>query len=521
MESTGHSARISTENAGNDANPMMHKEENRPQNRAPRPVDAVFVGIDVGTTGVRACAVSNDGEVLAEGAAPIPSQQQSSSAKHTHEQEPRAWWKAVCEACGRLLENLDRTRIKREQIRTVCVDGTSGTLVCLDRNGEPCRAAIMYNDRRGALQAETLNALAADYCRTLGYRFAPSFALVKALWLQENEPECFEQTARFAHQADFVVERLTDRPAVTDYSNALKTGYDILTEKWPEWMGQLSGIRERLPQVVAPGAPVGVISTAAARETGLPPKTRGVAGATDGVAACMASGANRPGDVNVTLGTTLVFKAITTQICTHPEGLIYSHKLPENLWLPGAASNTGAEWTTALFPNQDYRDLDRLAADRLPSPSIAYPLVRAGERFPFRSDQAEQFFLPEPRDLLDKYAACLQGVALLERLAYEVIESVAGESSESVFSTGTACSSDVWMQLRANATGKSYHRPEHADSAFGSAIFAAAEYFGGLAAAARRLVRIERVFHPDPAVRGFYERLYATYCDELRKRGYL
>lgn len=505
----------------NDVNPMTHKEENRPQNRVPRPIDAVFVGIDVGTTGVRACAVSNDGEVLAEGAAPIPSQQQSSSMRHTHEQDPRAWWRAVCEACGRLLENLDRTRVKREQIHSVCVDGTSGTLVCLDRNGKPCRAAIMYNDRRGAVQAETLNALAADHCRTLGYRFAPSFALVKALWLQENEPECFEDTARFAHQADFVVERLTDRPAVTDYSNALKTGYDIVTEKWPEWMDRLSGIRERLPQVVAPGAPVGVISTTAARETGLPPKTRVVAGATDGVAACMASGANRPGDLNVTLGTTLVFKAITTQICTHPEGLIYSHKLPENLWLPGAASNTGAEWTTALFPNQEYREWDRLAADRLPSPSIAYPLVRSGERFPFRSDQAERFFLPEPRDRLDKYAACLQGVALLERLAYEVIESVAGESSESVFSTGAACSSDVWMQLRANATGKSYHKPEHADSAFGSAIFGAAQYFGGLAAAARRLVRIERVFHPDPAVRGFYERLYATYCDELRKRGYL
>ncbi len=75
-----------------------------------------------------------------------------------------------------------------------------------------------------------------------------------------------------------------------------------------------------------------------------------VAGATDGTAAFLVSGARRPGDYNTSLGTTLIIEGISREICRHPAGLIYCLKLPGGRWLPGAASNTGGQWIGVLFP---------------------------------------------------------------------------------------------------------------------------------------------------------------------------
>ena len=208
----------------------------------------------------------------------------------------------------------------------------------------------------------------------------------------------------------------------SDYSNALKTGYDLIEDRWPAWIDEHLGIVSRLPSVVAPGSPIGTVSRKAAAETGLPEGLRVVAGATDGTAAFLASGARRIGDYNTTLGTTLVFKGISSRICRHPQGVIYCHKLPGGWWLPGAASNVGTDWIGAMFPGADVQAMDAAAAERLPSECLAYPLVRTGERFPFLAPDARGFFVPEVSDPAERYAACLQGVALVERLGIEVLD---------------------------------------------------------------------------------------------------
>ena len=178
--------------------------------------------------------------------------------------------------------------------------------------------------------------------------------------------------------------------------------------------------------MAAPGSPIGAVSSAAAAETGLPEGLCVVAGATDGTAAFLASGARSIGDYNTTLGTTLVFKGISSQICRHPQGVIYCHKLPGGRWLPGAASNVGTDWIGAMFAGGDLAAMDAAAASRLPSRHIAYPLVRSGERFPFLAPDARGFFDAEMSDKADRYAACLQGVALVERLGYQVLDAAAG-----------------------------------------------------------------------------------------------
>lgn len=480
--------------------------------------EALFLGIDAGTGGMRALAVSETGAVAAASSAgfapgilaPQPG---------CHEQPPQAWWQAACQVTRDVVEQLgDRVR----NLAAMAVDGTSGTLVALDGAGIPLRPALMYNDPRAEVASAALNAAAGDFCAKLGYQFNASFALTKIAWLRSAEPATFERTARFVHQADYLVEQLTGQAAVTDSSNALKTGYDLIEEGWPDWIDRHLGIANRLPKVVAPGDCIGSVSGSAAQASGLPKGLPVKAGASDGTAAFLASGARRRGDFNTTIGTTLVFKGISSHLCRHPKGLIYCHKLPGGWWLPGAASNTGAEWISKWFAGSDVAALDAAAAGRLPVAPLAYPLARTGERFPFLAATAQGFVRPEPDDPAERYAACLQGVALLERLGYEVLDATAGTSAGQVFSTGGGSRSNVWMQCRADATRRLIHRPACGESAFGAAVLAAADGFpGGVGEAVERMVRIERSFEPDASRATRYDERFAAFCQELQSRGYL
>jgi D-ribulokinase len=569
--------------------------------------DRLFLGIDLGTGGARAMAVSESGEVAASKSVAFePETFLSSDGRR--EQSPQAWWQAVCQATSATLEELSKKDgSARDRLTAVAVDGTSGTLVVLNGAGEPLRPALMYDDPRSSAEADALNDAAGDFCRKLGYRFNASFALPKIFWIRNNEPAIFQEAARFVHQADYIVQRLTGLAAVSDYSNALKTGYDLIDERWPAWIDQQLGIESRLPRVVAPGSRIGTISKLAAAETGLPEGLPVVAGATDGTAAFLASGARRIGDYNTTLGATLVFKGISAAICRHPQGVIYCHKLPgggtagkkgtgpicakhppgrpgkldlspfflqkskqaHEWWLPGAASNVGSDWIAAKFPRVDVQAMDALAAERLPIEGVAYPLIRLGERFPFLDPDAHGFYEPDYSDPADAYAACLQGVALVERLGYQTLDAAAAEQRKGteeiveshrgkregdfrqsppsplpsdavkgtvpfslrenrdspqgeVYSTGGGSRSDVWMQCRADATGRVIHRPSCGESAFGSAILAAAgTHYNSIVEAVERMVRLDRSFSPDPRRAEIYNRLYDQFCCALRKRGHL
>jgi len=480
-----------------------------------RMAEGTYIGIDIGTGGVRALAAGPDGLVIAQSRQPLPQNQMASDG--LHEQMPEAWWQAVRTACGELISALGGVRIAG-----LAVDGTSGTLVVVDEMGRSLRPALMYNDGRAQSEAEALTEAAGPaFCRRLGYRFGASYALAKIAWLRNHEAGVFSAARWFIHQADFIVGRLAGEFGITDYSNALKTGYDVIDGRWPDWMDRALGVTDRLPRVVAPGTRIGEVSAIAARQTGLPAGTPVVAGVTDGVAACIASGARRVGDHNTTLGTTLVFKAVSGRIGIHPHGLVYSHKLPEGRWVPGAASNTGAEWIHAYFPTQAPSALDAAAADYLPSPCLAYPLARRGERFPFLDPDARGFSVPGAGNAAERYAACLQGTAFIERMGYETLDAITGARNGEVFSTGGGSASDVWMQCRADATGRPIHRPACPESALGCAILAAAGCGqGSLWEVASTMVRIERSFWPDSASSERYEETYGRFLAEMEARGY-
>jgi sugar (pentulose or hexulose) kinase len=176
----------------------------------------LFLGVDVGTGGVRVLAVSEAGEVAAraDAAFDLPA---GSAEGDRHEQPPAAWWGAVCRATRQLVDELHAAGGDPARLAAVAIDGTSGTLVAVDGAGEPLRPALLYNDGRAGAEAAALNEAAGSFCEKLGYRFAASYALAKIAWLSRHEPDTFARAARFLHQADFIQERLTGQPAVSDY----------------------------------------------------------------------------------------------------------------------------------------------------------------------------------------------------------------------------------------------------------------------------------------------------------------
>lgn len=482
----------------------------------------MYLGIDIGTGGARGLVVDAGGQDLARWEGRWNAAQSRRDASR-HEQSAVAWQRAVEEALAGAFRDGPAARLKPADLESVAVAGTSGTLVPVDETGRPLRWALMYNDARAAPQARRLNALAERCSSQLAYRFDASYALAKALWIAEEEPQVWNNTRWLAHPSDYLVGCLTGCWGVSDWCNALKTGYDPVERRWPDWLAQIPGLLERLPRVVPPATVIGEVSRAAAEATGLREGLPVVSGATDGVAAALASGIRGVGDWHISLGTTTIFKGLSRRIVAHRQGLIYSHKLTADWWLPGAASNVGCGWIQAWFGADGHaaQQLDAAAAGLLGSGPAAYPLVGRGERFPFLAPEAEGFIVPQTADVALRYAACLQGTALVVRLALEELESACGVAGGDLYFTGGGSSSPTWMQCMVDATGRTVRVSEQG-SARGAALLAAAGVKkASVVQVAAALAQPLRVHPPNPAQAGPYADLYSQFCGELRRRGYL
>lgn len=478
----------------------------------------VVVGVDLGTQGVRAVAVTGQGALMASAQQSLPPPLEG-LPPGWHEQDPEGWWKAVTACLRRLTSALP----PGTPIAGVAIDSTSGTILPVDERGRALHPALMYNDTRSRdLVAEVRRAGAGIEAR-LGYAFGVSFALPKILWLARQRPRVFARTRHFVHAADFVVGRLTGDYGVSDHSNALKTGYDLIENRWPPFIERDLGIPLRLlPRIVRPGAPVGSVHTEGAAASGLPKGTPVLAGATDGTTAQIGSGAVAPGVWNSSLGTTLVLKGISKDLLIDPQRRIYCHRHPEGWWMPGGASNTGTEWIVREFPGQDLPRLDAQAAERLPTLIVRYPLVRRGERFPFRRSEATGFTLGEPADAIEAFAAGLEGLALLERLAYDTLLDIGASVGDRIHVTGGGSRSDIWLRVRASTLGRALIRPAISETAMGAALLAASGvWFESLSQAAHALVRVDAVIEPDRRLQATYSDKYRTFVAELRQRGYL
>ena len=478
----------------------------------------LYMGIDVGTQGVRCVVADAVGGVAASKSVPFPRLNRA-AREGWYEQSPADWQAAAEQAIGGCVDEMKAGGLRPEDIAAISVDGTSGSVVPLDASHRPLTEGIMYNDPRARELVPRVRD-AMDRCeQKLGYAFGASFSLPRILWVRESLPDVYEKTAVFAHQADFVAGLLCGEFAVSDYSNALKTGYDLLDGGWPEEIETALGIdRARLPRIVRPGEPIGHVGKAAAGRLGLSTHTLVVGGSTDGYASALAAGAVRPGSWASIIGTTFVLKGVTRQLVIDPSGCAYSHRLPSGAWLLGGAGNIGGRVLNDCAGARGFDAMDAAAEALIPTGARCYPLPGRGERFPFAHPDCEAFYIGSiAGDRL--YAAVMEGVGFAERLAYDRMIRLGCPVNDVIFAAGGACRSDLWLRIRASILNRQIRAPRVVDAAMGSALLAAASQAGadGLAEAAGRMIHYAKTVDPDPALVTPYTELYGRFREDIRK----
>lgn len=437
------------------------------------------------------------------------------------EQDPLQWWdtclnllKDLCDQCRRVAD--------LSAVRAIAVTSTSGTIIPIDSSNEPLHPAIMYSDPRSAVEA-SLCMEAAAAAGTRGYRaFNASSGLPKMLWFIKNYLAKVASIHRFIHAADFVTGRLSGNYDITDATNALKSGYDLHNLQWPAYITTRLPLQKQwLQQVVPSGTPIGKLNKTLANMLGLSPAVIITAGITDGCASQVASGAVNLGGWNTTIGTTLVIKGVTRTEIDDPSGALYCHRHPEGYWMPGGASNTGADWVSRLFSDADLAVLNVEASKIIPTKHLAWPLLQQGERFPFVAPDAIGF-APEGITQIDLFTAYMEGVAYIERYAYERISALSGEKISQVYTAGGGSNSDTWMSIRSSVLNLPICKMKNTSGAAGAAVVAASQtYFANLSAAANAMIQPLQKILPDPPFAEQYDDNYQRFKQLLVDKGYI
>lgn len=476
---------------------------------------AYFIGIDIGTQGVRVVLLDEAGQQLCVREEVFPLNNSS-----REQQSPDLWWQGCERLIPAVLAEVEKS-IQLSKIKAVAVTSTSGTIIPLGHDHNPLHPAIMYSDPRSGKEAEFCKEVAANEVKEGYTAFNSSSGLPKMRWYLTNFPEKVGEIYKFIHASDFITGRLCGEYGITDYTNALKSGYNLHSYHWPSYINQDISIRGEWLQMVKPsGEPLGTLKPNLAEDWGLSPEVIVTTGMTDGCASQVASGAVSPGQWNTTIGTTMVIKGVTREEVIDPSGAIYNHRHPAGYWMPGGASNTGADWVSRLFENEDLRRMEELTAAIIPAEDLAWPLLQQGERFPFFSPQATGFW--PSSGTVENFAACMEGVAFIERLAYERITQLSGEQISAVFSAGGASNSETWMRIRSSVINRPVYRMKNVSGAAGAAILAASRtHYTNLQEAAEAMVSPEKAILPEDNLVHRYKEKYQRFVIELKKRKFL
>lgn len=411
-----------------------------------------WVGIDLGTSGCRSCAIDSQGQLLALINAPYPS-----ALKQT-EQDPAHLWQHVKQCLARLTESLENV-----QIHAICVDATSGSVMLASDKGTPCSSLLLYNDKRATSEARSIRQIAPKNSAAHGV----SSGIAKLLWLENQQP--LSGDFYLLHQADWINYQLGGFLAVTDSHNALKSGYDPVNECWPTWLEQLK-LRAELPGVVMPGSYLGRMSAELAQELNLKTVPAIHAGTTDSNAAFIATGASNTGDAVTVLGSTLVLKLLAEHPVFDESYGIYSHRLG-NKWLVSGASNTGGQVLSHYFSQQQIDLLSQQINVAEGAPDY-YPLLQPGERFPQADAEYRPRLSPRPANDVTFLHGLFTSMSRIEMQGYRLLSQLSQTPLQQILTTGGGSQNQIWQTIRQQLFDVPVVRAPQTEAAYGAAILA-------------------------------------------------
>ena len=449
-----------------------------------------LVGLDVGTTGVKALAISAAGDVLDsteesyELSAPMPG---------WSEQDPEHWWLASQAALARL----------GGEAAHIGLSGQMHGLVCLDERGAVLRPAILWNDQRTAEEcAEIEDRVGLERLIALtGNRALTGFTAPKLLWLRRHEPEVYERIHRIVLPKDYVRYRLTGEWAIdaADASGTLL--FDVAHRRWSE---------DVLSALDLPGE-------------WLPPVSESttIAGAGDQQAAALGVGVVEPGTISVVLGTSGVVLAALPEYAHDATARVHAfcHALPETWEAMGVMLNAAGalRWFHDAFaPGLSFDDLtEEAGAVEVGADGVLFLPYLQGERTPHADPRATGSFsglsLRHGRGTLAR--AVLEGVAYGLRDSLELLREL-GVDPAAGRASGGGARSRLWLEIVASVLDLPLERcVVDEGSAYGAALLAgvANGTFGSAQEAVASCVRVRETIEPNPAWARRYADGYARY----------
>jgi xylulokinase len=426
--------------------------------------DTRVLGIDVGTSGLKAVLLDATGRTVDEANA---SYDLRTPRPGWTEQDAEDWWAATREALAMLWARGHSA----SQIAAVGLTGQMHSLVLLDDAGEVLAPAILWSDQRTAAECQTITervGLAELLARTANIAL-PGFTAPKVLWVQRNWPEAYRRARHLLLPKDFIRFRLTSTLA-TDVSDASGTLlFDVRQRRWSDEMIRALEIDPGLlPEAVEGNARTGAVSTAAAAQTGLTAGTPVIAGGGDNAAAAVGVDAVDPGVLTVSIGTSGVLFAPLDRFPEqqHVDGRlhVFCHALPNRWHLMAVTLSAGGSlrWLRdvlqPLLPvsgDAAYTWLLERAAEAPPGcEGLVFLPYLSGERTPHVDPLARGVFfgLHLGHRLEHLVRSVLEGVAFSLRQGLELMQQV-GADTDVARGAGGGLQSPIWRQIMADVLG--------------------------------------------------------------------
>ena len=403
----------------------------------------MHIGLDLGTSGLKAVLMDEAGTLVASHNAPLASERPHSGWS---EQDADSWI-AACEAA------LDALAARNDlsRVRGIGLSGQMHGATLLDSADRPLRPCMLWNDTRSAPQAARLDA-DPRFRRITGNIVFPGFTAPKVEWVRENEPDVFAATRRILLPKDYLRLWLTG-DAASDPSDASGTSWlDVGARDWSDELLEATHLsRAYMPALVEGSQASGTLRTALGERWGMA-RVPLAGGGGDNAATAIGLGAVRDGDAFASLGTSGVLFAATNAFRPDPETAVHAfcHALPDTWHQMGVflSATDAMNWWAGIC-GASPAELTASLADDGPSGLLFLPYL-AGERTPHNDATVRGAFLgldhAHDRDAMTR--AVLEGVAFALADSRDALRS-AGTAIERVMAVGGGSRSSVWLRIMA------------------------------------------------------------------------
>ena len=488
----------------------------------------MFLGIDLGTSGVKAVLADDREEIAAIGNASLEA---SRPRPLWSEQDPEDWWRATCGAVAEI------RRAYPGALAAVKGIGLSGQMhgaTLLDSHDRVLRPAILWNDGRSMAECDALEAREPALRRITGNLAMPGFTAPKLIWVAGNEAEVFAKTVRVLLPKDYVRLRMTG-DHVSEMSDASGTLWlDVAARDWSDPMLAATGLsRDHMPRLVEGSEPGGALRPAVAAEWGVPAGVPVAGGAGDNAAAAAGIGAVVPGSGFLSLGTSGVLFVSNAAFSPNPEQAVHAfcHCLP-GAWHQMSVILSAAaclKWVTALTGAVDEASLveEVEAAGDVPGDLVFLPYL-SGERTPHNDPKAMGVFfgLTHDIDRAGLARAVLEGVAFAFADGQDALLK-AGAEINAISVVGGGARARYWGRILASVLGRSlhYHVGSEIGPAFGAARLARLAVTGEDPSVVCAPPPVSHIVDPEPHLvdacssrQPVFRRLYETLKPEFARR---